>query len=289
MKNRQIFFFLLIVFTLVCCINKTKVNSTKTQKRKTLEISTITDNLLEKKENINIKEKPIDISSITKLDNLQGIWKGNKDLNQSIPFRIQFKKKVLDVVCIEGDCGKENPNNFSIEFSFMGFSKKNEKTILAMKNKISINDLYGDGSTMIKISNNVSIDKDYELDTLFYSTKLTSSYLFDETVYNHSSFLKINILPVEIFTIIKSQSKQDNINYIKEYNIYNFSKKVKIKVNKTFFHNEMSDSSKRKAFLVNGDIAYLEEISNEWAKVYYDGKIISSGYVKVKDIDIIDN
>ncbi len=77
-----------------------------------------------------------------------------------------------------------------------------------------------------------------------------------------------------------------SINVLKEFNVQEQSKKIKVIANKTFFHTEMSEASKRKAFLVQGDIAYLEDIHEDWVKVYYDGKIVSGGYIKKSDVEV---
>jgi len=50
----------------------------------------------------------------------------------------------------------------------------------------------------------------------------------------------------------------------------------------------MSSVSKRKAFLVKGDIAYLEKIKDDWVKVYYDGTIVSGGYLKRSYIEVLE-
>ncbi len=229
------------------------------------------------------------IQTQTSLSKLQGIWKGQKDLNQSIPYRIQYNKKTLDILCIEGICDEGGNDNSVLELSYLGFLDKNEEEILKNKESYDTNSLQNEGKVMVRLlKNDINVDENYSFDSFFYTTKLTSSYMYDEELYNQSSFLRIDALPKEIFIKLKSRSKADNVTYIKEFNIQEQSKKVKITADKTFFYTEMSEASKRKAFLVKNDTAYLEDINDDWVKVYYDGKIVSGGYIKRSDIKVLE-
>ncbi|WP_299443846.1 hypothetical protein [uncultured Aquimarina sp.] len=225
----------------------------------------------------------------TSVSDLQGIWKGKKDLNQSIPYRIQNNKKILDILCIEGICDESGNDNSVLELSYLGFLDKDIEEILKNKKSYDSNSLLNEGKVMVRLrKNDIIVDENYSFDSLFYTTKLTSSYMYDEELYNRSSFLRIDALPKEIFTKLKNRSKVDNVNYIKQFNIQEQSKKVKVTANKTFFYTEMSEASKRKAFLVKNDIAYLEDINDDWVKVYYDGKIVSGGYIKRSNVEVLE-
>ena len=242
--------------------------------------SSIVENKIPAKKNT---QKQISVSD------LQGIWKGKKDLNQSIPYRIQYNKKILDILCIEGICDESGNDNSVLELSYLGFSDKDGEEILKNKESYDFSFLQDKGRIMVRLrKNDIIVDENYSFDSLFYTTKLTSSYMYDEELYNRSSFLRIDALPKEIFTKLKNRSKVDNINYIKEFAIEKQSKKIKVTANKTFFYTEMSEASKRKAFLVKGDIAYLEDINDDWVKVYYDGKIVSGGYIKRSNVEVLE-
>ena len=100
------------------------------------------------------------------LDRLQGIWIGKKDLNQNIPYRIQYKKKVIDIVCLEGLCDDDNTDNTIISMSTIGFSDVIREEIL--ERKMQTSDLKESGKTMIKISDNVDVDTSFKIGTMYY-------------------------------------------------------------------------------------------------------------------------
>ncbi|MFL1895016.1 hypothetical protein ACJRPK_04895 [Aquimarina sp. 2-A2] len=263
--TRNTFFICITLFLIGCNSNSSKPNTNLKTKSSVLE-------------NSHFDKDTIRLES--SLNKLQGIWVGEKDLNQSIPYRIQYENKVLDIICVEGICDEGNYDNSVIEISYLGFSDNKKKSL-------SREDLKNNGNLMVKLNSKVLIDENYIINDAFYTTSLTSSYMYDEELYNVSSFSKINSLPIDIFCKLKSKKVANIKNIIREFNIYEFSSKIKVVADKTFFHSEMSETSRRKAFLVRGDIAYLESMNDKWAKVYYDGKIVSGGYVKIEGIEVI--
>ncbi len=72
----------------------------------------------------------------------------------------------------------------------------------------------------------------------------------------------------------KKQSNKDNRDYIEEFNIKGFSQKIQVTADKTYFYNDSDLTEKSKAFLVKGDIAYLENLGEKEIQVYFDGKVI---------------
>ena len=92
-------------------------------KQNTSTVSKIeTTNTEEKVESPAVENKIPEKRKVqTSLSKLQGIWKGQKDLNQSIPYRIQYQKKILDILCIEGICDEGDTDNSVLELSYLGF------------------------------------------------------------------------------------------------------------------------------------------------------------------------
>ncbi|MBW1297003.1 hypothetical protein [Aquimarina litoralis] len=277
-KIKSYFLLLYMIFFLIGCNQSSSVPNR----------SEIVDPVSKTEDSIVANETSQGLNFKTSLDRLQGIWKGKKDLNQSIPYRIQFDKKVLDILCIEGICDEEGNDNSVLELSFLGFLNSSVDEILKKKDLYDSQSLLNDGSVMVRLlKNDILLDESFSFDSFFYTTKLTSSYMYDDELYNESSFIKIDALPKEIFVKLKQRSKLDKIDYLKDFKIKEQSKKIKVTTDKTFFHNEMSETSKRKAFLVKEDIAYMEDVNDDWVKVYYDGKIVSGGYVKRSDVEIL--
>jgi hypothetical protein len=136
---------------------------------------------------------------------------------------------------------------------------------------------------MVKWSDSIFIDQNYSINAVFYTTRLVSDYMLDEINTKQSSFVKLKSLPNYLFSSISKKKGS----FIKDYNISELSSKIKVVSNKTYFYNGMTEDTKRKAFLIKNDVAYLEDITGEWAKIYYDGKTITSGYVKLKDVSVI--
>ncbi len=242
-------FLICIALFLIRCNNHSKPNTHETLTTNLKTKSSILENNISNKDTIRLK---------TSLNKLQGIWIGEKDLNQSIPYRIQYNKRILEIICVEEICDEGNYDNSIIEIGYLGFSNDKNKQLF------NHDDLENDGNLMIKLNSEISIDENYKINDVFYTTNLIASYIYEQELCNTSSFSKINSLPIEIFSKLKNQEIEKNRNYIKEFNIYEFSSKIKTV--KTHFHNEMSHDSKRKAFLVKGDIAYLESLNDKWAK-----------------------
>lgn len=49
---------------------------------------------------------------------------------------------------------------------------------------------------------------------------------------------------------------------------------------KVYFHNDKNDASKRKAYVLKGDIVYIDKIENDWIHCKYFGKTITEGWIK---------
>jgi len=286
--------------------------SCKNDKRKALSQKELIEKAENKSNEIKNDESKIDVSlekDTTKLEKeltlklMQGIWNGEKDINMSKAYRIINKNKVLEIVCIEGIC--DGTDNFThLEFSYVGFiDSVYEKTTIIRS--LKINDLKNQGKYMIyankknesKLLTEIHFDENYQYnsDLKYYKTILSSNYM-SETIYygrfdkqdTTAIFYKKPILNNNIFSFLKKQSKKDNRDYIKEFNIKGFSSKVKVTTDKTYFYNDYKLKNKRKAFLVKGDIAYLESVGDNQVQVYFDGKVITKGYLKLNDVEILE-
>jgi len=184
-------------------------------------------------------------------------------------------------------------NEALIETYYYGFVQK-EKEQIEFSEDFFSKDLKNSGNLLVRYNKNL---KDFDASQV--QTSSSFSRYFDVTEVledgfeyekkpNDFVFKILETLPEEIFKVLKEKSKNDKVDYIKEFHVSEQSKKIKVISEKTFFYNEMSDDSKRKAFLVKGDVAYLEDIENNWAKVYYDGKIVSGGFVKRSDLEVLE-
>ena len=102
------------------------------------------------------------------------------------------------------------------------------------------------------------------------------------------SFVKKHSLPFNLFKVIKSISKsKEEFNLIKEFDIAELSSKVVVNVPKSYFYVDENLEVKKRAFLIQNDKAYLEEINNNSVKVYFDGIKITSGYLKKTEVIIL--
>lgn len=86
----------------------------------------------EKKEEQKIVEKTADVVAAVKdnstliISQIQGVWQGEKDLNQSESYRIIKDNNVLDLTCIEGVCDEENLFYQTGKIGFTNDSKSNQ-------------------------------------------------------------------------------------------------------------------------------------------------------------------
>jgi hypothetical protein len=58
-----------------------------------------------------------------------------------------------------------------------------------------------------------------------------------------------------------------------------------VKTNKAYFHNEKSDEDRRKAYVVQNDIMYVEKIEGDWMYCAYIGKSTTKGWIKKSDLN----
>ncbi len=224
------------------------------------------------------------LSKVYDLSQIQGIWQGERDINQSESYRIISDNNVLDITCIEGDCSEEG---LFIEFGTIGFTNNKNLTNIDEQNlgKYLVYQTYNPDLK----KNIIRIDEDFQFDDSLklLETSLVSSYMLDEEDANKSSsFVRIKSLPLVLFKTLKDLSKQNN-DLKKNFNLYDLSSKVIAKTDKCYFYKDRDLKVKQRAFLIQNDKAYLEAINDQSVKVYFDGKIVTSGYLNKSDIELL--
>lgn len=96
-------------------------------------------------------------------------------------------------------------------------------------------------------------------------------------------------LPFTAYHHLKRKEEEDGRAYINEFNISNKLKKAKIVANKTYFHDQANESTRRKAFVIKGDELIVDKVANEWIKAAYEGKNTTTiGWLKASDLEILD-
>lgn len=291
MKIHEFILLIVSIFLIFSCKTENKKNVLK---KKTAQE-------LENKIDINSKKDTITKNNLT-LDYLQGFWRSysyylehereNKDFHSNEYYKVVNSKKSLEIVLKEHDL-----DSIAIKTNIIGFidEKKSNIKISNLKNKGNFfvkvkylkNDIYK--KNIIKIKSN---DISNHFESYFDGNNIFNDYFdyrfLNDTITEKVTFIKLSILPKSIFEIIKTQSKKDQRDYIKEFNIKGFSSKIKVIVDTTYFYNDEALQDKRKAFLVKGDVAYLEEEAENYVKVYFDAKTsITAGYLKQVDIEIL--
>lgn len=58
-----------------------------------------------------------------------------------------------------------------------------------------------------------------------------------------------------------------------------------IETEKSNFYSENNENSKRKSYLIKGDIVFIDKIDGEWIHCYYYGKSITTGWIKKETIN----
>ncbi|PLX22358.1 MAG: hypothetical protein C0599_06545 [Salinivirgaceae bacterium] len=58
-----------------------------------------------------------------------------------------------------------------------------------------------------------------------------------------------------------------------------------VKADKAYFHNEKTDASKRKAYVLQNDIVYIEKIEGDWMYCAFIGKSTTKGWIKKSELN----
>lgn len=58
-----------------------------------------------------------------------------------------------------------------------------------------------------------------------------------------------------------------------------------IEADKSYFYNDKQDKSKRKSYLIKGDIVFIEKIEGDWIRCKYYGKSVTEGWMKKETVN----
>jgi len=58
-----------------------------------------------------------------------------------------------------------------------------------------------------------------------------------------------------------------------------------IDIDKSYFYKDKNEESKQKAYLIKGDIVYIDNIENDWVHCIFNGKSTSEGWIKKETIN----
>jgi len=164
----------------------------------------------------------------------------------------------------------------SLEESYLGFVSSSKVTITDPASVQKTEHIYPEGDILVKFNTTMLFDDTFKIDNKHYTTYLLPAYLKDSISHD---FSKIQALPIDIFKALKAHTKKGK-DYIKDYNLSKISSKIEITQPKAYFHTDTTENSKQKTHLTKGDVAYLEAISEDWYKVYFDGAEVTSGFIK---------
>ena len=233
------------------------------------------------------------------IKDFQGVWESFseylehesafKDYTQNKYYKIVNGKKTLDITLID-----QEEKNVKLTIGYLGFLDSNKADFSSEKEGTLVKKIKESGNLLIRFEKGLKNynARDVEISSNFARYYDVTEILDDDFSYGKKpekiSFRMVSSLPINIFRILKTKSNEDQVNYLADFNIKERSKKIKVITDKTFFYDEMSDESKRKAFLVKGDIAYLEDLHDDWVKVYFDGKTVSGGYIKRSNIEVLE-
>ncbi|WP_378184168.1 hypothetical protein [Aquimarina sp. SS2-1] len=259
-------------------------------------------------EKVELKESSEEISKNTisqsdqektkiSTNDFQGFWESFseylehesafKDYNSNKYYKVVSGHKSLNIKLI-----KKQINNSTLNQNYLGFLNTITRDLYSQEQEL-VDNLKTSGDLLVRFEkglenyNKSNVEVSNNFNRYFDVTEIFEDGFDYDEKDKKISFRLISSLPMEIFKVLKTKSDNEGFDYIKEFAVEKQSKKIKVISDKTFFHNGMSSATKRKAFLVKGDIAYLEAIQDDWVKVYYDGKTVSGGFIKRSDIEIL--
>ncbi len=219
----------------------------------------------------------------TQLECIQGIWKTTRIEDDLIQYTVTRNNKSIGIAYTD-----EGLEYYSIHFE--GFSNLEGKEIVGFGSvkDFDPDDLKASGKYYISF-----LEKEALQDSLVDASVQTDFLCEDDIIEMSDNSMTIlekeSFLPYTAYYYIKEQGKKDNRDYINEFDIMNKLEKAKAKVDKTYFHNERNENSKRKAFVVKGDQVIIDQITESWVKAAYEGeKITTEGWLKLSDLEILD-
>lgn len=219
----------------------------------------------------------------TQLECIQGVWKVIQIEDGLVQYAVTKNNKSIWIAYTD-----EGLEYYSIFFE--GFSNLEGNEIVGFGNVKDFNpaDLNASGKYHISF-----LEKEAFQDSLVDASVQTGFICegdFIEMSDNAMTILeKQSYMPYTAYHHIKEQGKADNRDYIDEFDILSKLKRAKITVDKTYFHNGQSETTKRRTFVISGDQVIIDEITEHWVKVAYEGeKVTTEGWLIRSDIEIID-
>ena len=233
------------------------------------------------------------------MDDIQGIWESYslyvelesefKDYTKNKYYKIVNGKNTIDITIHD-----QQKDSSEVSLGYIGFLDALESEMSLSENEL-IKSLNDSGKLLVRFKKDLktygrkNIQTSLDFERYFDVEEILEDGFDYESETEKFSFKSLSTLPEFLFKLLKEKSKQDNLDYIKEGDLENYSLRAKAISSKVYFHTAQTERSQRKAFLVKGDIAYVEEVGEDWAKIYYDGKTVTGGYVKISEIKILKN
>ncbi|MGK7389156.1 MAG: hypothetical protein ACNS60_02355 [Candidatus Cyclobacteriaceae bacterium M2_1C_046] len=218
----------------------------------------------------------IPLKAQNQIDCIQGVWRG---LMMDIEPHADLSKYYMIVKNDSIISYYLDQNNiFHSNFKFIDFDITKENTSfynVDIKNLLSnsTNEHSKYFYTEIDIDSNVAVDK------YFFCNNESLTKL-------HFEFEKLSFLPFSAYSNLKNKTDASELNISF---IQNYIKKGKIIINRSYFHSQPDYLSKRKDFVVEGDIVIVDEIKNDWIKVAYEGKnVTTTGWLKTSDLVFVE-
>lgn len=263
----------------------------------------------ENKNNPSIIETKSDVSktiNITNNDNkfnlndIQGIWKSYSyyleheendiDEHQNEYYKIIQNNKCIDIILKE-----HNNDSLILKYYDIGFVNNPDQYSMNSSLKSKGNYFVRIQKSSYINDNTIKVDNNYDVSESFSKTYDTYQIIEDGFNYNYIKndyekvqFKKEDVLPVEIYKNLQKILKTNKINFFKDIDIDKLSEKVKIIKSKTYFYEDPDLTIKKKAFLLENDEAFIENSNDKSVKVYFNGKVITSGYLNKNHVKIVD-
>ncbi len=242
------------------------------------------------------------LSEVYDLSQIQGLWKSfsyyleheqdDKDEHQNEYYKVVSKNLCLDIILKQHDIDSVLFKNYKIGFidDPKHYQKDMEKSTMKTKGKFLVKELknaYRKGGSTPVFNEDVDFSQNLQRDYDTYEL-LDDGFEYNNFgIVEKVQFKKISTLPLEIFKALKETSNESSINYIKVFDIAELSSMVRVKVAKCYFYEDRDLKVKKRAFLIQNDKAYLETINDQSVKVYFDGKVVTSGYLNKSDVELL--
>ena len=211
------------------------------------------------------------------LKQLQGVWENVERLDNRSNYVIFDNSKSLGI-------SLESNTLLALSVGFLQSEQKNY-----YPDSIKFEDIKAEGQYYVWLFEEDAIPErvlqrgDFHINHAFF----TDGQYMNSGANQNSDYEKLRYLPYYVYKLVKEWSQNQKRNYVEEFHLPKFLRKTIVKVDKTYFHNEPKEDTKRKAFIIKGDEVIIDEIKNGWYKVAYEGeKVTTEGWIKAGDLVI---